>query len=91
MDQSLERLIELIEKSIDLEAPEKIQEIEEEIQEIFQKLKTNFLSQSEEDNNIDKNKIDKLGHLLEKLNKKHKAQKKFLEDFSTFLKDRKIN
>ena len=38
----LERLIELIEKSIDLEAPEKIQEIEEEIQEIFQKLKTNF-------------------------------------------------
>ena len=35
MDQSLERLIELIEKSIDLEAPEKIQEIEEEIKKFF--------------------------------------------------------
>tara|TARA_B100000524_G_C23521737_1_gene324400 strand:- start:130 stop:408 length:279 start_codon:yes stop_codon:yes gene_type:complete len=90
-NEGLDHLISLIENSLDLESPEKIKKIEEEIQTVFQKLKATLFENSDTSEIIDKEKINKLGELLEKLKTKHSAQKKFLDDFSSFLKNRKIN
>ena len=91
MDEDLDRLLNLIEKSLSLNTPEEIREIEQNIQIEFQKLKTDLSNQSEDNQTVNKEKLDKLTILLEKLDKKQNAQKKFLDDFSNFLKSRKIN
>ena len=91
MNEGLDRLLNLIEKSISLNTPEEIREIEQNIQIEFQKLKTDLSNQSEDNQTVNKEKLDKLTILLEKLDKKQNAQKKFLDDFSNFLKSRKIN
>ena len=91
MDEDLDRLLNLIEKSLSLNTPEEIREIEQNIQIEFQKLKTYLSNQSEDNQTVNKEKLDKLTILLEKLDKKQNAQKKFLDDFSNFLKSRKIN
>ena len=91
MDEDLDRLLNLIEKSFSLNTPEELREIEQDIQIEFQKLKTDLSNQSEDNHIVNKEKLDKLTILLEKLDKKQNAQKKFLDDFSNFLKSRKIN
>lgn len=91
MKEGLDRLLNLIEKSLSLNTPEEVKEIEEDIQIEFQKLKTDLSNQSEDNHIVNKEKLDKLTILLEKLDKKQNAQKKFLDDFSNFLKSRKIN
>ena len=91
MKEGLDRLLNLIEKSLSLNTPEEIREIEQNIQIEFQKLKTYLSNQSEDNQTVNKEKLDKLTILLEKLDKKQNAQKKFLDDFSNFLKSRKIN
>ena len=91
MDEDLDRLLNLIEKSLSLNTPEEAREIEQDIQIEFQKLKTDLSNQSEDNHIVNKEKLDKLTILLEKLDKKQNAQKKFLDDFSNFLKSRKIN
>ena len=91
MDEDLDRLLNLIEKSFSLNTPEELREIEQDIQIEFQKLKTDLPNQSEDNQTVNKEKLDKLTILLEKLDKKQNAQKKFLDDFSNFLKSRKIN
>jgi len=91
MDEDLDRLLNLIEKSLSLNTPEEVREIEQDIQIEFQKLKTDLSNQSEDNHIVNKEKLDKLTILLEKLDKKQNAQKKFLDDFSNFLKSRKIN
>ena len=91
MNEGLDRLLNLIEKSLSLNTPEEIREIEQNIQIEFQKLKTDLSNQSEDNQTVNKEKLDKLTILLEKLDKKQNAQKKFLDDFSNFLKSRKIN
>ena len=91
MNEGLDRLLNLIEKSLSLNTPEEIREIEQNIQIEFQKLKTDLSNQSEDNQIVNKEKLDKLTILLEKLDKKQNAQKKFLDDFSNFLKNRKIN
>ena len=91
MKEGLDHLLNLIEKSLSLNTPEEVKEIEEDIQIEFQKLKTDLSNQSEDNQTVNKEKLDKLTILLEKLDKKQNAQKKFLDDFSNFLKSRKIN
>ena len=91
MDEDLDRLLNLIEKSLSLNTPEEIREIEQNIQIEFQKLKTNLSNQSEDNQIVNNEKLEKLTILLEKLDKKQNAQKNFLDDFSSFLKNRKIN
>ena len=91
MKEGLDRLLNLIEKSLSLNTPEEAREIEQDIQIEFQKLKTDLSNQSEDNQTVNKEKLDKLTILLEKLDKKQNAQKKFLDDFSNFLKSRKIN
>ena len=91
MKEGLDHLLNLIEKSLSLNTPEEVREIEQDIQIEFQKLKTNLSNQSENNHIVNKEKLDKLTILLEKLDKKQNAQKKFLDDFSNFLKTRKIN
>ena len=91
MKEGLDRLLNLIEKSLSLNTPEEVKEIEQDIQIEFQKLKTDLSNQSEDNHIVNKEKLDKLTILLEKLDKKQNAQKKFLDDFSNFLKTRKIN
>ena len=91
MNEGLDRLLNLIEKSLSLNTPEEVKEIEQDIQIEFQKLKTDLSNQSEDNHTVNKEKLDKLTILLEKLDKKQNAQKKFLDDFSNFLKSRKIN
>ena len=91
MKEGLDRLLNLIEKSLSLNTPEEVKEIEQDIQIEFQKLKTDLSNQSEDNHIVNKEKFDKLTILLEKLDKKQNAQKKFLDDFSNFLKSRKIN
>jgi len=91
MKEGLDRLLNLIEKSLSLNTPEEAREIEQDIQIEFQKLKTNLSNKSEDNHTVNKEKLDKLTILLEKLDKKQNAQKKFLDDFSNFLKSRKIN
>ncbi len=91
VEDQLDRLINLIEMSVDLENPEKIQEIEKEIVQSFQELKVDLLNQTESKKNLAKEKLEKLEVLLVKLNKKQDAKKNFLDDFNNFLKNRKIN
>jgi len=91
MKEGLDRLLNLIEKSLSLNTPEEVREIEQDLQIEFQKLKTDLSNQSEDNHIVNKEKLDKLTILLEKLDKKQNAQKKFLDDFSNFLKTRKIN
>lgn len=91
MKEGLDHLLNLIEKSLSLNTPEEVREIEQDIQIEFQKLKTDLSNQSEDNHIVNKEKLDKLTILLEKLDKKQNAQKKFLDDFSNFLKSRKIN
>ena len=91
MKEGLDRLLNLIEKSLSLNTPEEVREIEQDIQIEFQKLKTDLSNQSEDNHIVNKEKLDKLTILLEKLDKKQNEQKKFLDDFSNFLKSRKIN
>ena len=91
VEDQLDRLINLIEMSVDLENPEKIQEIEKEIVQSFQELKTDLLNQTETKKNLAEEKLEKLKVLLVKLNKKQDAKKNFLDDFNNFLKNRKIN
>ena len=91
MKEGLDHLLNLIEKSLSLNTPEEVKEIEQDIQIEFQKLKTDLSNQSEDNHTVNKEKLDKLTILLEKLDKKQNAQKKILDDFSNFLKTRKIN
>ena len=91
MKEGLDRLLNLIEKSLSLNTPEEVKEIEQDIQIEFQKLKTDLSNLSEDNHIVNKEKLDQLTILLEKLDKKQNAQKKFLDDFSNFLKSRKIN
>ena len=91
VEDQLERLINLIEMSVDLENPEKIQEIEKDIVQSFQELKVDLLNQTESKKNLAEEKLEKLEVLLVKLNKKQDAKKNFLDDFNNFLKNRKIN
>ena len=91
VEDQLDRLINLIEMSVDLENPEKIQEIEKEIVQSFQELKADLLNQTETKKNLAEEKLEKLKVLLVKLNKKQDAKKNFLDDFNNFLKNRKIN
>ena len=91
MKEGLDRLLNLIEKSLSLNTPEEVKEIEQDIQIEFQKLKPDLSNQSEDNHTVNKEKLDKLTILLEKLDKKQNEQKKFLDDFSNFLKSRKIN
>jgi cob(I)alamin adenosyltransferase len=91
VEDQLDRLINLIEMSVDLENPEKIQEIEKEIVQSFQELKVDLLNQTETKKNLAEEKLEKLKVLLVKLNKKQDAKKNFLDDFNNFLKNRKIN
>ena len=91
VEDQLDRLIKLIEMSVDLENPEKIQEIEKEIVQSFQELKVDLLNQTESKKNLAEEKLEKLKVLLVKLNKKQDAKKNFLDDFNNFLKNRKIN
>ena len=46
VEDQLDRLINLIEMSVDLENPEKIQEIEKDIVQSFQELKVDLLNQT---------------------------------------------
>ena len=91
VEDQLDRLINLIEMSIDLENPDKIQETEKEIVQSFQELKVDLLNQTETKKNLVEEKLEKLKVLLVKLNKKQDAKKNFLDDFNNFLKNRKIN
>ena len=91
VEDQLDRLINLIEMSVDLENPEKIQEIEKEIVQSFQELKVDLLNQTESKKNLAEEKLEKLEVLLLKLNKKQDSKKNFLDDFNNFLKNRKIN
>ena len=91
VEDQLARLINLIEMSVDLENPKKIQETEKEIVQSFQELKTDLLNQTETKKNLAEEKLEKLKVHLVKLNKKQDAKKNFLDDFNNFLKNRKIN
>lgn len=91
VEDQLDRLINLIEMSVDLENPDKIQETEKEIVQSFQELKVDLLNQTETKKNLVEEKLEKLKVLLVKLNKKQDAKKDFLDDFNNFLKNRKIN
>jgi len=91
VEDQLDRLINLIEMSVDLENPDKIQETEKEIVQSFQELKVDLLNQTETKKNLAEEKLEKLKVLLVKLNKKQDAKKNFLDDFNNFLKNRKIN
>ena len=91
VEDQLDRLINLIEMSVDLENPDKIQVTEKEIVQSFQELKVDLLNQTETKKNLAEEKLEKLKVLLVKLNKKQDAKKNFLDDFNNFLKNRKIN
>ena len=91
VEDQLDRLINLIEMSVDLENPDKIQETEKEIVQSFQELKVDLLNQTETKKNLVEEKLEKLKVLLVKLNKKQDAKKNFLDDFNNFLKNRKMN
>ena len=91
IEERLDRLINLIETSINFENPEKTLDSEKDIQIYFQELKVELFNQTEIQETAIKEKLEKLSTILEKLNKKQDSQKRFLSDFKNFLKNRKIN
>ena len=91
MQNDLENLLKLLEKSFNTNNLSELQSLEKEIVEISSHIKKAINSPENIDNQFNKNDLETLENLINKISSKQKDQKSFLSDFQNFIKNRKIN
>ena len=91
MQNDLENLLKLLEKSFNTNNLSELQSLEKEIVEISSHIKKAINSPENIDNQFNKNDLETLENLINKISSKQKDQKIFLSDFQNFIKNRKIN
>jgi hypothetical protein len=91
MQNDLENLLKLLEKSFNTNNLTELQSLEKEILEISSQIKKTINSSENIDNQFNKNDLETLENLINKISSKQKDQKIFLSDFQNFVKNRKIN
>ena len=91
MQNDLENLLKLLEKSFNTNNLSELQSLEKEIVEISSQIKNAINSSENIDNQFNKNDLETLENLINKISSKQKDQKIFLSDFQNFVKNRKIN
>tara|TARA_B100001559_G_C16284645_1_gene522261 strand:- start:409 stop:684 length:276 start_codon:yes stop_codon:yes gene_type:complete len=91
MQNDLENLLNLLEKSFNTNNLSELQSLEKEIVEISSQIKNSINSSENIDNQFNKNDLETLENLINKISSKQKDQKIFLSDFQNFVKNRKIN
>ncbi len=91
MQNDLENLLRLLEKSFYSQDSIELQSLEKEIAEISSNIKNSLISSEKIDNQLNKNDLEKLKSLIEKISSKQDDKKKFLSDFQNFVQNRKIN
>ena len=91
MKDDFNNLLDLIEKSINIEDQDMLQNFESKILTLSTSLNDQIKNKVGEDTDLKASDMDKLNELIQKLSDKHENQKKFLTDFQNFLKSRKIN
>ena len=91
MQNDLENLLKLLQKSFDTKDLIELQNLEKEIIEVSSNIKKAINSSENLDNQLKKSDIENLENLIDKINVKQKDQKKFLSDFQNFINNRKIN
>ena len=91
MKDDFNNLLDLIEKSINIEDQDMLQNFESKILTLSTSLNDQIKNKVGVDTDLKALDMDKLNELIQKLSDKHENQKKFLTDFQNFLKSRKIN
>ena len=91
MQNDLENLLKLLEKSFNTNNISELQSLEKEIAEISSHIKKAINSPESIDNQFNKNDLETLENLINKISSKQKDQKSFISDFQNFVKNRKIN
>ena len=91
MQNDLDNLLKLLQKSFDTNDLKELQNLEKEITEISSNIKKVISSSENIDNQFNKNDLETLENLINKISTKQKDQKNFLSDFQNFVKNRKIN
>ena len=91
MQDDLNTLLKLLEKSFITNDSNKLKSLEKEISQISSKIKNMIDSSENNDDELNKDDIERLGNLINKISSKQKDQKSFLSDFQNFIKNRKIN
>ena len=91
MQNDLDNLLKLLQKSFDTNDLKELQYLEKEITEISSNIKKVISSSENIDNQFNKNDLETLENLINKISTKQKDQKNFLSDFQNFVKNRKIN
>ena len=91
MKDDFNNLLDLIEKSINIEDQDILQNLESKILTLSTSLNDQIKNRDDIDIGLKALDMEKLNELIQKLSDKHENQKKFLTDFQNFLKSRKIN
>ena len=91
MQDDLDNLLKLLEQSFNTNDLTKLKSLEKEISQISSNIKSMIDSSENNDDQLNKDDIEKLGNLINKISSKQKDQKNFLSDFQSFIKNRKIN
>ncbi len=91
MQNDLENLLKLIEESFNTNDSNELQILEKKIVETSSNIKNTINSSESINKQLNKNDLEKLKNLIEKISSKQDSQKKFLSDFQNFIKNRKIN
>jgi len=91
MNESIKNLINLLEKTLDAENENILQDIEVDIKKIGVQLNKIYENDKNDGINLDDKDLDRIKFLIDEMSKKHKQQKEFLTEFSNFIKNRKIN
>ena len=91
MQNDLEKLLKLIEESFNTNDSNELQTLEKKIVETSSNIKNTINSSESINKQLNKNDLEKLKNLIEKISSKQDSQKKFLSDFQNFIKNRKIN
>ena len=91
MQNDLENLLKLLEKSFNTSNLSELQSLEKEIVEISSHIKKKINSSEGTDDQLNKNDLEALENLINKISSKQKDQESFLSDFQNFVKNRKIN
>ena len=91
MQDDLDKLLKLLEQSFNTTDLSKLKSLEKEISQISSNIKSVIDSSENNDDQFNRDDIEKLGNLINKISLKQKDHKSFLSDFQNFIKDRKIN
>ena len=91
MQNDLENLLKLLEKSFNTNDSGELQSLEKQIVEISSHIKKIISSSEGIDGKLNKNNLEALENLINKISSKQKDQESFLSDFQNFVKNRKIN